>query len=66
MNPAEKKYCHKCKKEVSCHFDPIAHWEHLLATIITCGLWLPIWIGITFYPTSICDECKEPIYEKVK
>jgi hypothetical protein len=63
MDTTTTKYCKRCKKDVTWHIDRVVHWKQLLITIISCGLWLPIWLMLAFYPTKICDECNEPIWE---
>ena len=62
MVNSESIHCSHCKKEVSYHFDPIDHWRQLLFTLLSLGLWLPIWICLTFAPSKICDECGNPIW----
>ncbi|MFA7231591.1 MAG: hypothetical protein WC071_10005 [Victivallaceae bacterium] len=55
-------YCKNCHKEVSYHCENIDHWKQLLITILTCGLWLPMWL-MAISPTKICNTCNEPIWK---
>lgn len=57
-------YCNECKKNVGYHYDPVNHWKNLAITIFSFGLWLPIWLLMTFAPTKICNECNRPIWDK--
>lgn len=56
-------YCNHCQKNVTCHFDPVNHGMNLLLTVLTCGIWLPMWLIAIFNPTRICDVCNEPIWK---
>jgi len=57
------KYCNTCEKKVSYHYDHVNHWKNLAITVFSLGLWLPMWLLMTFKPTKICDECNEPIWD---
>ena len=41
---------------------------NLIATVLTCGLWLPAWLLVTWAPglvkARICDKCQEPLWGK--
>jgi hypothetical protein len=58
-------YCLRCKKQVGYHYDPVNHWKQLLLTIGTVGLWLPMWICMTYSPTKLCNDCNEPIWDGI-
>jgi hypothetical protein len=55
-------YCGRCRKPVPFHYDPVNHLKQLLLVILTCGLWLPMWLCLVFSPTRVCDECNGPIW----
>ncbi|NLE38236.1 MAG: hypothetical protein GX621_09455 [Pirellulaceae bacterium] len=54
--------CTHCNKNVSCHYNTINHKKQLLLSILTIGLWLPMWLGMMLCPTKLCDECGGPIW----
>lgn len=63
MNKKQTVHCSHCQKTVGYHFDPVNHWKNLFLTILTFGLWLPMWLSSVFGPTKMCDECHEPIWD---
>jgi hypothetical protein len=62
MNASQSVYCGHCKKNVPYHYDPVNHWMQLLLSVLTLGLWLPIWLTMSFRPTKLCNECGGPIW----
>jgi len=60
-NP-ETVFCGRCKRDVHYHYDPVNHWKQLLMTIITLGLWFPMWLCMALSPTKLCDECGGPLW----
>ena len=62
MSENEKARCSTCNKDVTFHHEKVRHGLQLFLTLITFGIWLPIWLAMTFRPTKICDECNEPIW----
>lgn len=60
---ATNAHCPNCHADVTTHYDPVNHWKHLLLTLLTCGIWLPMWLISTFGPVKICDRCDDPIWE---
>lgn len=56
-------YCGTCRKRVAYHFVPVDHKRELLRTVITVGLWLPIWIAASLIKTKYCNTCNNPIIE---
>ena len=62
MSNSESAYCGNCKKEVGYHYDPINHIKHLLLTICSLGIWLPIWVCVVVAPSKMCDQCGNPIW----
>ncbi len=63
MHQEKTVHCDTCGKQVSYHFNPVNHWKNLFITILTFGIWLPMWLIMTFSPTKMCDECNEPIWD---
>ena len=64
MELATTVYCDRCEKVVQYHYDPVNHWQQLVATVLTVGLWLPMWLIMTFAPTKLCDDCGGPIWHE--
>jgi hypothetical protein len=62
MATAGTFYCGRCRKDVPYHFDPVNHWKQLLLTVVTLGLWLPMWLCVVFCPTKLCNQCNEPMW----
>lgn len=66
--PVKTCWCDFCKQETTYHFEPTRHTGHLIASIVTCGLWLPAWWLATYKPewtkTKICDKCNRLIWGK--
>ena len=56
-------FCKHCNKTVAFHVEPISHGKQLLLSILTLGMWLPMWIGMVLSPTKLCDECNKPLWE---
>lgn len=63
MSEKKTAYCSTCSKQVSYHCEKVSHVRQLLLTLISCGMWLPIWLTVTFKPTKLCDECRQPIWD---
>lgn len=55
--------CNHCGKMVEYHYDPINHRKNLILTIISVGLWLPIWLSLIFSRTKVCNVCNNPIWD---
>ena len=62
MEPSNTVFCENCNRSVHYHYDPVNHWQQLLLTIFTLGLWFPIWLSMAYGPTKLCDECGEPLW----
>ncbi len=62
MATAQTVYCGRCRKAVHYHYDPVNHWKQLLLTVVTLGLWLPIWLCMVVSPTKLCNECGGAIW----
>jgi len=63
MEGSETAYCNQCRRDVQYHFDPVKHRKQILLTIISFGLWLPVWMCIAFSPTKLCNACNGPIWD---
>lgn len=63
MQPRTTAFCNRCKKDVPYHFNSIDHTKQFLLTLASLGLWLPMWLCMTFSPTKMCDQCDSPIWE---
>lgn len=57
-------YCEHCRKDVSWHINPVNHGGQLVLTLCTFGLWLPMWLAMTFSKTKFCDVCNQSITEE--
>ena len=55
--PSNTIMCTCCKKEVTFHYSPVNHLEHLALAICTVGLWIPFWILSARAKTRLCDVC---------
>lgn len=54
-----KKYCRKCKARTTHYVQPTSHLLHLILSVLTGGLWVPVWIIITFTNSTqtACAKC---------
>jgi len=52
-------YCSNCQKQVLAQGTKPNHILHLLLTIVTGGIWAPIWLLITFMNAGNyrCNQC---------
>jgi hypothetical protein len=55
-------FCKHCNKTVTFHVEPVSHLKQFGLTVVTLGLWLPMWIGMAMSPTKLCNECNEPLW----
>ena len=62
MTSPEMVYCAQCQRRVSFHVDRVNHGQQLLLTLLTVGIWLPVWLTMVFRPARLCDECGNPIW----
>lgn len=62
MSHPETVYCGRCRKDVQYHYVAVNHWKQLLLTVVSLGLWLPIWLCMVFSPTKLCNECNGPLW----
>lgn len=54
-------YCSTCQKNVSWHIEPVNHLKQGVLTLLTLGLWLPMWLGLSLVKIKYCDNCKSPL-----
>ena len=62
MSKETTRFCKHCNKAVTFHVEPVSHLKQLLLSVVTLGLWLPMWIGMAVSPTKLCDQCNEPLW----
>lgn len=53
----QQGFCANCKKTVTYHYESLDHKKELIKTVLTAGLWLPIWLFLTVARPKICDAC---------
>jgi hypothetical protein len=56
-------FCSTCHKKVAYHYAIINHRRELIKSILTVGLWLPIWLASVVVKTKVCDACGNSIIE---
>jgi len=59
MDVQETIWCPRCNKRVVAHQPKINHTLHLVLTVLTCGLWLAVWLyfAMSDSETWRCSEC---------
>jgi hypothetical protein len=53
-------YCPYCARRVFGHRPAASHDMHLVLTIVTWGLWLPVWLLVSIYQQAqpyLCTVC---------
>ncbi len=55
-------YCPQCKTETIQALRPISHLLHLAMSVITMGLWIPVWIVLACSPLANCTICGSRAY----
>lgn len=48
---------HSCKKTTEHVTKNKSHVLHLLLTVISFGIWIPIWVLVLFSDDSACSQC---------
>ena len=63
---SEKKAlrCSTCNKKVSYHFKKVNHMLQFFLSVVSCGIWLPVWMALLIKPTKFCDECNQPLWDE--
>lgn len=52
------KFCKHCNAQVVARRKGTNHVLHLLITLLLCGFWLPIWIGLAIkFGGWKCSRC---------
>ncbi|HOF40578.1 MAG TPA: hypothetical protein PLD73_10920 [Candidatus Hydrogenedentes bacterium] len=62
-NQAPTVMCCHCGKSVTYHYDEVNHRQHMWLTILTLGLWGPMWLFDIVSKIKICDVCDKPTKE---
>ena len=52
-----QKYCLSCDQPVLAEKQRPTHVLHLLLTLLTGGLWLIVWLGLSLPSTPRCPHC---------
>ena len=52
-----QRYCLACDSPVLAEKQRPAHVLHLLLTLLTGGLWLIVWLGLSLPSTPRCPHC---------
>lgn len=39
-----RHYCRSCRRDVVAEADPVSHVLHFFLTLVTVGLWFPVWL----------------------
>jgi hypothetical protein len=57
------RYCSHCKDNVLALESTPSHGIHLFLTIVTLGMWIPIWIVATIcsFGSMRCSKCGMPL-----
>ena len=53
----KRKFCKTCGKNVKREAKGTSHILHLILSIFSCGIWMPIWILCAMSATWTCSEC---------
>jgi hypothetical protein len=51
----EMRRCPECRCDTPQEFQPVRHGKHLLLTLLTCGLWLLVWLRAR--ASWVCTNC---------
>ena len=57
-----QRYCHTCNAARPFHKNTTNHLLHLLLSLVTLGVWIPVWIVIAFsspFRRYRCGRCGE-------
>lgn len=57
MASSKRRYCKYCKEYVAANRGSPNHAMHLVLTIFTLGLWLPIYLIASLNQTHNCVRC---------
>lgn len=57
MATIARKFCTRCNDYVAAERVSTSHLIHFVLTLITAGLWLPVWIFIALTKGHRCRQC---------
>lgn len=52
-----RRFCHVCRDMVRAEWSGCNHVLHLLLSLVTFGLWLPVWFGSSLSNGFYCGQC---------
>lgn len=56
--PVGRGYCPECGRNVLGQRNEPSHLVHLLLSLVTVGVWLPVWFVVSVFPGGwICSIC---------
>ena len=56
-----QKFCGMCQRNVLATRPPTNHILHFLITVISCGLWVVVWLGLSIRAGGHkCSSCGNP------
>lgn len=62
MGKLSRGYCRNCEDFGPAEWDPVSHLLHLFLSLLTLGLWLPVWIWIGISGKRRCRACGSVAY----
>ena len=63
MSDLSNGYCKRCKTRKPCTRNGTNHILHLLLTLVTVGLWIPMWLLLSLRIGGWrCRDCATKIY----
>ena len=64
VRPTLQWHCPRCAMHVDARhrkMSSLAHVVHFMLTAMSLGLWLPVWVGASFWPRRWeCKRCQTP------
>lgn len=61
MQHVIRRYCQGCRRDRPFEREGISHLFHLIVSVVTAGLWLPIWLALFLYHSAFtryrCRDC---------
>lgn len=55
--PVKRMYCGECESFVRADSPSSSHVLHLLLSLISCGIWIPIWMLASSASDFRCSQC---------
>ena len=62
MGRLTRAYCKVCRDYRPCEWDRHSHGLHLMLSLLTLGLWVPVWLLIALSGKRRCRECGSRAY----